>query len=82
MNCRGVPSKLCHLKMYIMATLYTKRKICNQANIMKLIIPAVELAAGLQLTPEKKKRVDDIEATVPYVLKMLQITTDNHLRQF
>lgn len=47
MNCRGVPSKLCHLKMYIMATLYTKRKICNQANIMKLIIPAVELAAGL-----------------------------------
>lgn len=54
MNCRGVPSKVCHLKMYILATLYTKRKICNQANIMKLIIPAVELAAGLQLTPKKK----------------------------
>lgn len=47
MNCRGVPRKVCHLKIYIMATLYTKRKICNQANIMKLIIPAVELAAGL-----------------------------------
>lgn len=55
MNCRGVPSKVCHLKMYIMATLCTKRKICNQANIMKLIIPAVELAARMQLTPEKKK---------------------------
>lgn len=54
MNCRGVPSKVCHLKIYIMATLYNKRKICNQANIMKLIIPAVELAAGLQLTLEKK----------------------------
>lgn len=54
MNCRGVPSKVGHLKIYIMATLYNKRKICNQANIMKLIIPAVELAAGLQLTLEKK----------------------------
>lgn len=55
MNCRGVPSKVCHLKIYIMATLYNKRKICNQANIMKRIIPAVELAAGLQLTLEEKK---------------------------